>query len=425
MIGVLIIFGLLVLNGFFAMCEIALVASRKSILENHAINGSRGATTALKLLKEPKKFLSTVQIGITLVGIIAGAYGAEAFTENVQPFFARFEIIQSYSEEISFTSIVIIITYFSLIIGELVPKSIALNNPENITIALSPVMNVLTLIAYPIVLFLSFSTKILLKVLFIKERNDISVTEEELKYMIDTSSRHGVIEKEEGEIMQGVFRFADRKAKEVMTKKSQIKWINIKLSKAEILADVFQSSTTKYPVCDGSLDKVIGVISVTDIIKSSKTDNGIDFRKYMVKPALFAENTSTLKILDAFRKNKIHMGIVVNEQGSAVGLITLHDLIENIIGDLPEWNDDAPKVINRPDGSVLLDADLKMKDVIKIFHIKGLPETYNNMSLAEFAVHQLESTPRTGSSFVFDNHKFEIVDIDGTRIDKVIINKIV
>lgn len=404
------------------MSEMALVSSRKSKLEKKAKEGSKGAVIALNLLKEPEKFLSIVQIGITLVGIIAGAYGGEAFTQDIMPFFEQFELLAPYAEQIAFTSIVVIITYFSLIVGELVPKSIAMNNPEVITIIFAPFMRALSVITYPVVIFLSFSTKIFLKLLMIKERNEPPVTEEELKYMIDSGSLHGVIEKQESEIMHSVFKFGDRKAHHVMIRRKDIAWLDINQPTKEIVAEVFQFPYTKYPVCDGSLDKVIGVVSVRDLLKYVEQDENSDISKHLIEPVFFISNTSALKVLDTFRKKRIHMGFVVNEYGGTEGLITLHDLIENIMGELPEIGDfEEAQIIKREDGSYLVDGELKIKELTQTIGIDKLPHENNYVTLAGFIIHHLHKIPEAGESFVLKNHKFEVIDMDGNRIDKVLI----
>lgn len=421
----LIILGLLILNGFFAMCEIALVSSRKSKLEQKAAQGSTGAKTALNLLKEPEKFLSTVQIGITLVGIIAGAYGGEAFTKNLQPYLEQIAWLKPYAEQAAFVSIVIVITYFSLIIGELVPKSIALNNPESITITFAPFMKGLSIITYPFVAFLTLSTKLFLKVLMIKERNEPPVTEDELKYMIKTGSLHGIIEKQESDIMHSVFKFGDSKAYNVMTRKKDITWININQNKEELLANVFQSSYTKFPVCEDSLDKILGVVSLRDILMYTEDEKLSDLRAHLIEPIFFPRDTPALKILATFRKKRIHMGFVVNEYGGTEGLVTLHDLIENIIGDFPEIDDnDKPQIIKREDGSLLIDGELKMGELKNILNIDALPNEKSYVTLAGFIIYQLHAIPKAGDSFVFNNYKFDIMDMDGNRIDKVLITSL-
>lgn len=422
MTEIVIILGLLILNGFFAMCEIALVSSHKSKLEQKAKQGSNGAQIALGLLKDPEKFLSTVQIGITLVGIVAGAYGGEVFTRDLQRFVEHISWLNNYAEEITFTIIVTAITYFSLIIGELVPKSIALNNPERITIALAPFMRGLSIITYPFVVFLSLSTKLFLKVLMIKERIEPPVTEDELKYMIETGSQHGIIEKQESEIMHGVFKFGDRRADNMMTKRKEIIWINIRQSKEEIIAHAFQSTYTKFPVCDDSLDKIIGVINLRDLISYANNANPFDFKEHLIEPLFFPKGTPALKILDTFRKKKIHIGFVVNEYGVTEGLITLHDLIENIIGEFPEIdNNEEVQIIKRDDGSLLVDGELKSDELKKLLNLEKLPYESGYATLAGFIIYTIHTIPKPGDNFIYKDIKFEIVDMDGNRIDKVLI----
>jgi putative hemolysin len=425
MTEIFIIVALLVLNGLFAMCEIALVSSRKSKLEQKSGQGSNGAKTALNLLKEPEKFLSTVQIGITLVGIIAGAYGGEAFTKNLQPYLEQIAWLKPYAEQAAFISIVIVITYFSLIIGELVPKSIALNNPEGITITFAPFMRGLSIVTYPFVAFLTLSTKLFLKLLMIKERNEPPVTEDELKYMIKTGSLHGVIEEQESDIMHSVFKFGDRKAENVMTRRRDIIWLNINQTKEEILAHVYQSTYTKFPVCNDSLDKIIGVISARDILMYAGSDKPFDLKTHLIDSIFFPQNTPALKILDTFRKKQIHMGFVVNEYGGTEGLITLHNLIENIIGDFPEIGDnDVAQIISRDDDTLLIDGEIEIEEFKKYLKIDILPNEKDYLTLAGFIINQMHSIPKTGDSVILNNYKIEIVDMDGNRIDKVLVSPI-
>jgi putative hemolysin len=421
MTEILIIIALLILNGLFAMCEIALVSSKKSRLEQSAKNGSKGATIALKLLEEPEKFLSTVQIGITLVGIIAGAYGGEAFANDIQPLFEKFDLTREYAEQLAFAMIVAVITYFSLIVGELVPKSIALNNPEKITIVFSPFMRLLARITYPVVFFLTLSTKGLLKIMMIKERNEPPVTEEELKYLIETGSKHGVIEKQEKDIMEQVFRFGDYKAQDIMVQRKDIIWIDVNCKIEDVITEIAAATYTKYPVCDGSLDNVIGVISIKDILDFQ---NGVpfDLRGRMVPPIFFPQRRTALKVLDDFRRAKVHIGFVVNEHGNTVGLITLHNLVENVMGDLPDIHiEKEKKVISREDGSFLIDGELKIKELKKLLKIKNLPDEKNYTTLAGLVIYQLRNNPKAGDRFSLKNYRFEIVDMDGKRVDKVLI----
>jgi putative hemolysin len=420
---ILIIFLLLVINGIFAMSEIALVSSRKARLQGKADTGSRGARIALKLLEEPEKFLSTVQIGITLVGIIAGAYGGEAFTEDLKPVFEKIELLKPYAEIIAFTSIVIIITYFSLVIGELVPKSIAMNNPEGITITLAPFMRVLSIITYPFVIFLSFSTKIFLKIFMIKEKKEPPVTEDELKYMIDTGSQHGVIEKQEREIMHAVFRFGDRKAHSLMTRRNDVSWIDVNSTKQEILEEIKNTAFTKYPVCNQSFEQIVGMVSVRDILLHVEQGADFDLRKIITEPVYIPEMMPALKVIELFKKQRVHLGLVVDEYGSVEGLITLHDLVENIIGDLPEFEKEEQQIIVRDDKSWLADAEIEIHEVKSVLKIKHLPGENSYTTLGGFIIYQLNKIPKAGDSFVYAGFRFEVVDMDGSRIDKVIIHK--
>lgn len=419
---ILIIFLLLLLNGLFAMCEIALVSSKRSRLEQRAIKGSKGAKNALELLNEPERFLSTVQIGITLVGIIAGAYGAEAFTKEIQPYFENLTWIGHYAEEVSFTFIIVIITYFSLLIGELVPKSIAFNNPEAIASACAGFMKMLTKITWPFVWFLSTSTKLILKILIIKERKEPPVTEEELKYMIETGSQHGVIEKQEGEIMHSVFKFGDKQAESLMTPRNDIIWLNLKNDKLQMQAYAFQSAFTKYPVCEDSLDNIKGIISLRDVMHYAQAKESFDINEHILEPLFFLKGTPALKILDVFKKKKIHMGFVINERGETLGMVTLHDLVENIMGDFPEIGDnDEVKIIKRADGSLLVDGELKIEELKKLLGIESLSGEKNYSTLAGLIIYHLHTIPKAGDSLILHKHKFEIMDMDGNKIDKILI----
>jgi putative hemolysin len=422
MVEIIIIILLLVLNGVFAMCEIALVSSRPSRLEQKSKQGSRGARIALNLLTEPEKFLSTVQIGITLVGIIAGAYGGEAFTDDVKPFFENIGWLKPYSEEAAFILVIVIITYFSLIVGELVPKSIALNNPEKITIAFAPFMRILAIITYPFVYFLSVSTKFFLKILLIKENKEPPVTEDELKYMIETGSRFGIIEKQEGDIINGVFKFGDRTAENVMTRKHDIAWLNIHHSKEEVLSVIQKSSFTKFPVGDNSIDKIIGTVSLKDVLFSIHEGKKFNLEEMASEPLFFPQNTTALKILDIFRKKHIHIGFVVNEYGGTMGLITLHDLVENIIGQFPDTKEQSePEIIVREDGSFLVDAGLNIEELKDLLKISELPGEGNYKTLGGFILSHLKSIPKKGESFLLLGYKFEIVYMDGNKIDEILI----
>lgn len=419
----IIILLLVVLNGIFAMAEIALVSSKKVRLEEKANKGSKGAKIALHLLQKPEEFLSTVQIGITLIGIIAGAYGGAAWVNDISPFFEQFNALKEYAVEISYVIVVGIITYLSIIIGELVPKSMAYNNPEGISIALAPMMRVLSIITTPIVKFLSFSTKIVVTILGIKMKKELPVTEEELKMLIDQGSQMGTFEKKETEMLKNIFRFGDRKAYAVMINRQDIVWIDINDPVEKIRETVNSSKYSRLPLCNGSLDQIIGIVKVKDFFQHSEKGNKVNLKDLATQPLFIPENLSAIKILERFRETKIHLAIVVNEYGSTEGMITLHNLIENIFGEMPErYEKYETPIFEREDGSLLIDGSMlidELKERLKIqFEQHGEYST-----LGGYVMLKLNKIPQVGDKFNSENYKFEVVDMDGKRVDKVLVQK--
>jgi len=419
----LIILFLVILNGIFAMAEIALVSSKKVRLEEKANNGSKGARIALQLLHKPEEFLSTVQIGITLIGVIAGAYGGATWTNDVSAFIAQFGLLQKYAVEISYVIVVGIITYLSIIVGELVPKSIAFNNPEGVAIALAPVMSVLSLITTPLVKFLSFSTKTVVSIFRIKVKNEPPVTEEELKILLDQGSQLGTFEKNESEMIKSIFRFGDRKAKSVMINRQEIVWIDVNDSRENIEKIMNSSTFSRLPLGDGSLDRVIGIIKVKDYFRQSDVGKEADLRDIVTQPLFVQKNMPGIKILDRFRETKIHLAIIIDEYGSTQGMITLHDLVENILGELPERYENYEKpVFEREDGSFLIDGSILIDELEEILKVRF--ERHQEYStLGGYVMSKLNRIPKTGDKFSSENYKFEVVDMDGKRVDKVLVQK--
>jgi len=423
---IVIITILFVLNGLFAMYEIALVSSRKSRLEEKSKYGHNGAKTALKLLEEPEKILSAIQIGITLVGIISGAYGGMAFTEDIAPVFERIPLLAPYANTLAVILIVGLITYFSLIIGELVPKTIALNNPEAIACFLSPAMLMVGRIAYPIVWFLSLSTKLVIKLFGIKEKEEVPVTEEELKILLKQGSENGVIEKEESTIISEVIRFGEKRAGTIMTHRLDVKWIDINNPTDEIIEMAQNVPYSRLLVCNKGFDDILGVVRIKDILVDYINSQKIDFENNIHKPVFIPEQLPALKVLELFRETRNHFGVVVNEYGSMEGIITLHDVAENIMGDLPAIEDiDDPEVFRREDGSFLIDGSMLIEDVEDLLELYSLydenEEEANVNTIGGFAMFKLNRIPKTGDKFYVKDKIFEIVDMDGNRVDKLII----
>jgi len=426
---IIIIFFLLVLNGVFAMFEIALVSARKSLLEERASFGNTGAKVALHLLKEPERILSAIQVGITLIGIVSGAFGGIALADDFAPFLRKFPMISEYAEVLSVTIVVGLITYLSLIIGELVPKTIALNNAEKITIALSPAMAVFGKINKPVVSFLSFSTKLVLKILRIKPKADIPVSEEELKMLLKQGSEQGIIEKEESQIISEVFRFGTKRAQSIMTPRVDVIWLDVDDPFENLVQTALNSGLSRFPVTEGGSEDIKGFVSIKDIFAHEHTSEVFDIRDIIAEPLFIPERMLAVKVLELFRQTKIHYGIVINEYGALEGVITLHDIVENIIGDFPsidEVTDDM--VVIRNDGSYLVDGWMPLDDLEDLLKIQSLFEDAGNTpeisTLGGFMMFRLERVPSAGEKFSFRNYKFEVVDMDGNRVDKVMISRV-
>jgi len=421
----LVIALLLILNGIFAMYEIALISARRSSLEEEAKSGRRGAKTALALLAEPEKVLSAIQVGITLIGIVSGAYAGLALAEDVAPLLKNVGWLAPYAHTLSVVIVVSIITYLSLIIGELVPKTIALNHAEPIAIFLSPAMKVFSSVTYPVVWILSISTKLVLKLFGVQNRREAPVTEEELRMFLKKGSEHGVIEKEESDMINEVIRFGDKRASALMTPRVDVTWLDIHQTPDEILSESLISSFPRLLVCEDEVDHVKGVVNVKDILAYYIKNQTLRLDDILLEPLYIAEQAPALKVLEMFRKTKKHFGIVINEYGSMEGIITLHDLTENIMGDLPALGDlDEPEAFQREDGSYLMDGSMKVEDVEDLLKVHSLFEEDEERpdinTLGGLAMYQLNRIPKTGDKFQVSGYEFEIVDMDGNRVDKLL-----
>lgn len=423
---VLIIALLLIINGIFAMYEIALVSARRSSLEEEAKSGRRGARTALSLLDEPEKVLSAIQVGITLIGIVSGAYAGLALAEDVAPLFKNISLLAPYAQTLSVVIVVGVITYLSLIIGELVPKTIALNHAEAIATVLSPAMKLFGSLTYPVVWVLSISTKLVLKLFGIENRHETPVTEEELRMVLKKGSEHGVIEKEESDMINEVIRFGDKRASALMTPRVDVTWLDVHQTDEEILTEALNSTFPRLLVCEDEVDRVKGVVNVKDVLAYYIKHRTLSLNEIMFEPLYIPEQAPALKVLELFRKTKKHFGIVINEYGSMEGIITLHDLTENIMGDLPALGDlDQPEAFQREDGSYLMDGSMKVEDVEDLLKVYSLFEDEDEKpdvnTLGGLAMYQLNRIPKIGDKFSAGGYLFEIVDMDGNRVDKLFV----
>ena len=421
---ILIVGLLIILNGFFSLSEIALVSSKRSRLEKWRIEGSKGAKIALRLLEDSENFLSAVQVGITLIGIVTGVFGGLRIAEHLTPFFEQFEISKLYAGEISLSLSVVLITYVSIVIGELVPKTIGMSNPERIAIRIAPPIYYFSRALYPFVKLLSSSTNLINKMLGIKKTAE-QVTEAELRQIMKMASFEGVIEKEQNIIHENVFYFSDKKAQHVMTHRTDVEWLDITQSREIIKEEILAIHHSKVICCNGDLDDFIGVLFQKDYYKALSTSEDFKIEDLLIEPIIIPERTDAQKVLTRLRQNESHVCFVVNEYGGFEGIITLYDIMENLVGQIPEEGEaDDPNVFVREDKSVLVSGDAPVEtlvDIIDDFTIDFGKIDYS--TVAGFVLYQINQIPKVGDKFHYLDYTIEIIDIDGNRIDKVLIKK--
>lgn len=416
----LIILFLILLNGIFSMAEIALVSARKARLEAQANKGNRDAREALNLSNKPDTFLSTVQIGITLIGILVGIFSGETIQENLAKWLEQFEFLKGYANGVATTIIVIIITYFSLVFGELVPKRIGLTYPEGIAKLVARPMRWLSWITHPFILLLTKSTHAITTIFRIKS-NDNSVTEEEIKAMISEGTEHGAIEEAEQEIIERVFHLGDRNITSLMTHRSDIIWFDLNDNEEKIKEKIVGEPHSVYPICDGDIDNLKGVVSIKDLYVA---DDLTLFKDLMTPPLFVPVNVSAYQVLEKFKESRIHCCYIVDEYGSLQGMITLNDILEAIVGDIPEQHIEDYGIVKRDDGSYLVDAQIPFYDFLTYFeqteHMNEGDHDFN--TLAGFILHKLEHIPAAGETLEWQGFKLEIIDMDAQRIDKVLVH---
>ena len=415
----LILFFLILINGFFSMAEIALVSARKARLEGQANKGDSRAKYALALAQKPDSFLSTVQIGITTIGILTGIFSGDKIVDDVAVFLEGFPILAAYSKGIATAAVVVIITFFSLVFGELVPKRLGLSNPEKIAKTVAAPMRLISTVAYPFVWLLVNTTTIIMKIFRVKT-DDSQVTEEEIKAIINEGTEHGAIEATEQEIIQRVFHLGDRNITSLMTHRSDVIWFDVNDNEQSIREKIMKEPHTVYPVCDKSIDHIKGIVSIKDMYV---TPDEVSFKHTMKNPLFVPENISPYQLLEKFKVSKIHTSFVVDEYGTLLGLVTLNDLLEAIVGDLPQHDLQDYEIIEREDGSFLVDAQIPFYDFLTRFEkADWMNEGEQEFdTLAGFILHTLERIPETGEHFEWKGFGIEIMDMDGHRIDKVLV----
>ena len=423
----LIILFLLLLNGVFAMYEIALVSSSKIRLETLAEKGSKKARRVIKQRDESEKFLSTIQIGITLIGIVSGAYGGTSIADDIKPLFELIPGVNAvYAGHLAMVTVVVLITYLSIVIGELVPKSIALSDPERYAAKFSGLMQMISVIAYPFVCLLSISTKFLNKLIGMKPE-ERQMTQDELKMILNQSSEQGVIDQEENEMLRDVFRFSDKRANDLMTPRRDIIALHVTDTPEEVLETIKEEHFSKYLLVDEDLDQIIGVVSVKDIILMVGSDGReFDLRSIAQPAQLVPESLPAKKVLEVFKRTKDKFAVVINEFGNTEGIITLHDLSESIFGDILEENEeDEEEIIERQDGSLLVDGSMNLEDFMDTMGITDFDDLKEEdfTTLSGMAMFLIGGVPKAGDKFSYQNLDFEIMDTDRGRVDKLLVIK--
>ncbi len=421
---ILVLFLLILLNGFFALSELAVVSSRRARLVNLVTDGVRGAERALKLSEEPTTFLSTVQIGITMVAIVSGAYGEGAFADPLASVLVTVPGVGEWADILSSAIVVVGIAYVSLIIGELVPKRLALNNPERLACFVAGPMAYLSWIATPFVLLLRRSTELVLRLIGARNLNEATVTEEEVKTMIAEGTEAGVFEKAEREMIEGVLRMADRSVRSIMVPRPDIVWLDIDDDIQSSMEEIAASGHSRYPVGREDLDDIIGIVGAKSLLEQFYRSGKIDLKAAAEQPLYVHESTSVLRLLDMFKSSIVHMAVVLDEHGTVQGIVTPTDILTGIAGELPEEDEDvSPSAVQREDGSWLLDAQMSVYEVERILDVRGLAvDDAEYTTLAGFILSQLGHIPEAGEFFYWKGWRFEVVDMDGRRVDKVLAN---
>lgn len=415
---IIIIILLILLNGLFAMSEIAVISARKSNLTNEANRGSKAAKAALKLSENPDRFLSTVQVGITLIGILTGLYSGDVLAKHFAPVLQKIGIPSSYVFTVAKVTIVILVTYLSIIFGELVPKRIGLSSAEKIAKNIARPMNILSMIVSPFVWILSKSTSLVFKLLGIKN-NDTKVTEEEIKLIIREGAEDGEVQAVEQDIVERVFILGDRDLESIMTPRSEIVWLDIDMTREQIKNAIRESPYAKYPVVKKDLDRIEGIVSLKDIFTGIDSPD-FNLKKILQDAPYYYENTEVYKALEKMKSTHVHYGVVCDEFGSVRGVVTLIDIMEALVGEIPDLNHD-PDIVLRKDGTYLVDGQCSFYDFLSYFKKLDLYSENDYNTLSGLIIDLLGNIPKEGEQVEWEKFSFEVMDMDNARIDKILV----
>jgi putative hemolysin len=423
---IVVVLVLLLANGLFAMSEISIVAARKVRLQQRADDGDRLAKAALALAQSPTTFLSTVQIGISLVGVLAGAYGGATIAESLQASLEQIPQVAPYAEGVALGLVVAVITYLSLIIGELVPKRIGLNHPETIASWVAIPMMGLARVGAPLVALLTGSTNLVLRIFGIKGDVDPHLTEDEIRAVISQGAESGALEEDEESLVQRVFRVGDQRVGAIMTPRLDIEWVDVNASDDQLREFLGGHSHGQFVVCQGSLDNVLGTVRAADLLTMAMKGGPITLKTLVKEPLFVPDSMGIFKLLEALKTSHRHMAIVLDEFGAVEGLVTVTDLLEAFVGSLPTDAAGERAIVVRSDGSWLVDGAAPITDVLNDLGLDELPpgESGTYHTLGGFVMARLGRVPRTADAFDWGGMRFEVIDMDGRRIDKVLVHRL-
>lgn len=412
------------INGIFALSEIALVSVKKQRIIQLAEGGNVRARKVLQLLKNPEEFLSAVQIGITLIGIVSGVYGGATLTDNFRPVVEQVEVLRPYAGQIAYVLVVALITYLSIVIGELIPKTLAMKFAEPVALSIAGFILIFSKIARPFVWLLTTTTALVFRIFGIKPAEEEKITEEELRYVIKTAGKQGLFDQEESDIHNNAISFADQRAKNLMTHRLEVEWVDVTDPLEKIEATLLASNHFQFPVCEDKHDNILGYLHVKDFFVK-KHEPGFQVRSIIREPVFIPENQYAIDILQQFKKQRSYFGIVVDEFGAFEGVMTLHDLSEALVGDLPNQGDESRDIIVREDGSMLISGTVPVHELNYFLKRDFIPEpSAFYTSVAGFVIHHTERIPNVGDKFEYNGRWIEIVDKDGVRIDQVIVSTV-
>ncbi len=420
---IFIIFLLILLNGFFAMSELAVVSSRKGRLKHMVDNGRRGAAVAMALADDPGRFLPTVQIGITLIGVLAGAFSGATLARQIGSWLTDVPMLGRFADGLGIALVVIAITYLSLIFGELVPKRIALTDPEQAAALVARPLALLSRLAGPAVWLLRLSSDAVLRMLGLPTAKQVTITDEEVRALVSEGAAAGVFEVAERDMIDGVMRLADRPVRSIMTPRVDVVWLDLSDSQEEIRRVIVDSGRSRFPVSRGGIDAIEGIVHAKDLLDRMLSGQAFDLAACVRQPLFVHEGTSVLKLLELFRSSIVHMGLIVDEYGSFEGIVTTTDILAAIAGEFPEDEEDAASdAVRREDGSWLIDGGVDIDRLERFLERRDLKSNDDYHTLAGFLLWELGHLPHVGERLDWKNLRFEVVDMDGRRIDRVLIS---